>query len=189
MKQKEEALRQFVSEQFPEEDDDFIRLLNAVVSLELGNSSEAGETRTVKIKEDSDGNTTAKSFKLYNLMKMSFHDLSGLLLKGLPVPFFEDKKLNIIVALLDLLHDFYPKLTLEFKEQDSKLLLTIFELGKKEFTEQEVALAFRKRFASDLTKEQVSRSLSHFKSLRILKYIGAGKYIVREKMTYERGEI
>ena len=101
---------------------------------------------------------------------MSFHDLIGLLIKGAAIP-LEDSRVKIVLALLALFHEFYSKLTYEFNEQDAKLLLGIFELGKKEFTAKDIAESCGQRFALTLTEDRVSRSLEYFKDLKVLKQL------------------
>jgi hypothetical protein len=185
MKKKEEALREFVTELFPDPDENVIRTIAAVTELERGETNESQETRKIKITEDTDGKITAKSIKMYNLIKVSFHDLIGFLGKGAAIPFLEDTRVKIIFALFTLLHDFFPKLTYEFNEQDAKLLLGIFELRRNEFTAKDIAESCQ-RFAPALTEDQINRSLGYFKKLKVLKQLAGGRYVVREKMIYER---
>ena len=75
MNLQEAALKSFVLEKYPEIEESVIRVIVATVSLEEGEPNEAEETRVITIKEDTDGKTTADSIKLYNLMKVSYHDL------------------------------------------------------------------------------------------------------------------
>jgi hypothetical protein len=189
MKKEREVLRKFVTELFPDADENVLRTIAAVTELERGEGNESKETRKITIKEDTDGKITAKSIKMYNLIKVSFHDLIGFLGKGAAIPFLEDTRVKIIFALFTLLHDFYPKLTCEFNEQDAKLLLGILdlvELGRNEFTAKDIAESCRQRFAPALTEDQINRSLGYFKKLKVLKQLAGGRYVVREKMIYER---
>lgn len=190
MQEEKIVLRAYLSEQWKQQGwtlhDDALKALLGAVQIEVGESDESKETRAIKITEDTDGKLAAESFKFFNLMKMSFHDLSGLLLKESSVYFMEDDKVKIIFSLLFLFHEFYPKLSYKFNETDAKILLAIYENGRQEFTLNDLQTAYHKRFDTALSQEQATRSLNYFKELRVLKYLGEGKYFLREKMTYER---
>ena len=192
MENNELTLREFITTSLAADasdaadDNDVFRAVNAVAFLQEGESNEADQSRTVTISEDSDGRVTAKSIKLYNIVTISFHDLSGFFLKGLFISFAETTKQKIVFGLLALVHEFYPKLSHAFNEQDSRVLLVMLELGNREFTLDEVAHAHRQRFGEELPRERLNRTRDGLEKYKILRYKGAGKYIVREKMTYER---
>lgn len=186
MRQEELVLREFVHELFPGKDDTVLQVLDKIVSLEKGDPKEDEETRKVTITEDKDSTVTAKSIKPYNLMRMSFHDLTGLLLRGTALPLFEDTKLKIAYGVLSLIHEFYPKISYSFNEQDSRLLLVILELGRSEFTQIELAEADRARYGEEIDEEKIHRSLNVLEQIKVIKDIGEGKFVVREKMIYER---
>ena len=90
------------------------------------------------------------------------------------------------MSLLNLLFEFYPKLKVSFNEQDALLLLSIHTLGSDQFTAEDVASAYRQRCGETVTIERISRSLNYFNELRVLKYLGDGQYIARERVIYER---
>lgn len=186
MRQGESVLSKYVHGLFPGNNDTVLKVLSAVVSLEKGDPNEDEETRKIKVTEDTDGTVAAHSFKLYNLMRMSFHDLTGLLLKGAALPLFEDTKLKIAYGVLSLIHEFYPKLTYNFNQQDSKMLLVILELGRAEFALDELSEAFRARYGEEIAEEKLGRSLTAFEKIKVMKNLGAGRYAVREKMIYDR---
>ena len=190
MKKKEVVLRTFITEKLAERnleaDESILEAFGSSVRLEEGTPDETEEIRAIKIKEDTDGKVTAKSIKLYNLMKVSYYDLFGFLIKEAAIPFVEETRAKIIFALLILLHEFYPKMAHTFNEQDARLLLLIQELGKKEFKADELSEAYQQHFDQAITTAKVSRSLNYFTDLKVLKYLNDDKYIAEEKMTYER---
>ncbi|MBK8879388.1 MAG: hypothetical protein IPN74_12805 [Haliscomenobacter sp.] len=191
MKAPEAILRAFVAEKLHDDaslqpDEAVLRVLNAVVALEPGASREAEEVRSIEIVEDTDGTYAAKSIKLFNLMKVSQHDLMGFLLKETTVFLTEDNRLKIVLSLLNLLYEFFPKLTYAFNEQDAKILFAVYSVGTSAFHPSEVAAAYLKRFGQPLPDAQLTRSLAFFKDLFVVKYLGDGKYLLRENITYER---
>jgi hypothetical protein len=190
MQEDKIILKAFLAEQFQahglEINDAILKAITSTVQIEEGEPDESQETRSVKITEDTDGKLAAQSFKFYNIIKMSYHDLVGFLLKESGIYFMEDDKVKIFFSILFLLHDFSPKLTYKFNETDAKILLAIYENDRKEFSVADVQAAYQQHFAQALSEEQASRSLNHFKDLKVVEYLGAGKYLPREKMTYER---
>lgn len=191
MKKNELALRAFVREKLQatygiEADETVLRAIAAVVTLEEGNPIESEEVRSIKITEDTDGKITSKSTKLYNLMKMSNYDLTKLLLGEYTMILSFENKVLFGLALLTLIHEFAPKNTISFNEQDSKILLTIYELGQPEFLTPDLITAFQVRFNHPITEEKAKESLSYLQELKVVKYLGGGKYKTRESMVYER---
>lgn len=186
MRQGEAALEKYVEQIFANDNEQIVEVLNAITTLERGDSDERQETRKVKITEGTNGEVTAKSIKLYNLMEMSFHDLSGLLLRGAALSLFEDTKAKIAYGVLMLIHEFYPMVSYEFGERDSKLLLVILEHGQSEFQMLELQEAFQKRFREEIGDKGLQKSLEVFVKLKVLKFRGNGKYMLREKMVYQR---
>ena len=184
--ERQEVLRAVIGERLADVDENVLRVLDAVVTLEEGNSNEAEEIRAIKIKEDTDGKVSAKSFKLYNLMKVSFYDLAGFLLKESTILLTKDTRVKVIMSLLNLVYEFWPKLNYAFNDQDAKILLNIWQQGKKEVTAAEIAGVYQQSFGQDIDPDRVARSLEFFHKLKVLKYKGDGKYQARERMTYER---
>lgn len=191
MKKNELVLRAFVREKLKsnygiEADETVLRAILAVVTLEEGNAIESEEVRSIKITEDIDGKITAKSTKLYNLMKMSNYDLTKLLIGEYAMIFTAENKLEFMFAAVLLIIEFGPKIHIEFTDRDPKILLTIYELGQQEFFVADIIAAFQARFNQPLTEEKAKQSLSYFQELKVLKYLGEGKYKIREIMVYER---
>lgn len=192
MNKEETALRAFIIEKLSEAglkaDETTIQALLAGVSLEEGEPNEAEEIRTIRIKEDADGRVTAKSIKLYNLLKVSPHDLMDFLLKEATVFIAEDTKVKVFLALLILLHEFTPKLAYSFNETDARILLAINSLNVKNFAVSDIEDAYSRRFGEPLKPGQAERAVDFFKSkqIKVLKYLGDGKYTKKERMVYER---
>lgn len=187
---KATVLRAFIAEKLAEQgleaEDNMLNALAEIVTLEEGQSLESEEVRSIYLSEATDGKPSAKSIKLYNLMRISYHDLIGFLLKESAILFTEDDRLKAVFSVFNLLHEFYPKLTYTFNEQDAGILLALYESGKKEFPAAEIPGLYRQRYRKTLPETQLTRSLDAFVSLKVLRYLGEGKYAVREKMVYER---
>lgn len=190
MANQKEIIAAFVSEKMhgvdAETASQIVRALNASVTLEQGNSNEADETRSVTLKEDSDGKVSAKSIKLFNLMKVSAYDLFGFLSKEITIGLTEDSRIKILVSLFNLLYDFYPKLTYTFNEMDAKILTAIWQLNKKTITAEEVLDSYGQTNTPSVSTAQMQRSLAFFSELKVIKNLGKGQYEVKEKITYER---
>lgn len=190
MRREEAALRAFLREKLAEAgldgDEKAIDAIVAVARLEEGEPDEEKETRYIPIREDSDGKATAESIKFYNLMKVSFHDLSGFLLKETAILFSQDTRIQVFLSLLNLLHEFYPKLAYKFNDTDAGILLAIYNLGKEKFTVPELLDSYIQHFGKPLPVSQAERSLSFFESMKVLGSSEDGSYTMREKMIYER---
>ncbi len=187
---QQEVLRKMIGRQGGQADADILRVLGAVVTLEPGESNEAHETRVITIQEDTDGSVTADSWKPYNLIRVSYRDLIGFLLKESTILLTEDTRVKVVMSLLNLLFDFVPRLTYRFNEQDAGLLLTIWRLNgeekKEEVSVEEVAAAHERFTGQPLDLQRIRRSLAFFHDLHVLRYLGDGRYRVRERMIYER---
>jgi hypothetical protein len=194
MQEEKLILRAFLTEQFKprclEANEAILNAITSVVQIEEGEPDESKETRSIKITEDTDGKLAAASFKFFNLMKISFHDLYGFLLKESGIYFMEDDKVKIIFSLLFLFHDFSPKLTYTFNETDAKILLAIYEhtdgIKNKQLDIPGIQQAYYQHFKEPLLEAQATRSFNYFKELGVLKYLGEGQYVLREKITSQR---
>lgn len=182
----EKTLQAFLKEKTDGVDEKVFSVVNAAVRLEKGEGAEAGETRTVKIIKDTDDSITADSFKLYNLMRVSFHDLAGFLLKETTILLTEDVRIKVIMSLLNLVFEFVPKLDHRFNDQDAKVLYAIWQMGKVPFTAEQVTEQYGENFDPAIDPEKVSRSLKSLYQLKVLKYQGEGQYTARERMIYEK---
>ena len=180
------VLRAILESRSADIDDTVFQVLDAVVTLEQGEGDEAAETPALRIKEDTDGSRSATSWKLYNVMRVSYHDLIGFLLKESTILLTENTRIKVIMSLLNLIFEFVPKLTYTFNEQDAQILFSIWRLGSKEVTAEEVAAAHERYCGQAIDPERVERSLRFFHKLHVLRYLGDGVYQVRERMIYER---
>ncbi len=190
METQNKILRKFITERFEVQgikpNAQSISAIYKVVSLEKGIPPEEGETRKVTVIEDTDGEISAKSISLYNLLKVSFQDLRGFLLKETTILFTEDEKVKIVFSLLNLIHEFMPKLAYSFNKQDSKLLLSIFNINLDSFSGSVVADQYRLLYNESITDEQLFRSINFFVAMKILRNLGNDTYELRQKMEYER---
>ena len=186
MNSQEKIIAAYMAEKLNENDENIAKVLSSIMTLESGDSNEDEETRSIELKEDPDGQVTAKSFKLYNIMKISNYDLGKFLLEEIGIASFEETKLKITFGLLKLIYEFYPKLTYDFNDTDAKILLIIFQLKKKSITPPEVYDLYLQNFTPSVSTDQIQRSLDFFKEMRVIKYLGNGLYEVRERITYER---
>lgn len=190
MKKETVSLREFLSQKLEsvglEMEEAVLQALSAAVVLEEGDPKEEEETRTVRLTEDTDGEITADRLHWYNLMRVSFHDLTGFLIKESAIILTEDTRLKVFLSLLNLLHEFYPKLTMPFNQADAKVLSAIYFLEKKTFSLPDLEASYARQFSEPLPQERSSRALNSFAALKIIKPLGEGQYQVRERMTYER---
>lgn len=190
MRQEEAALQEFLRARLTEAglkaDEKAISAIVAVTKLEEGEPNEENETRHITLHEGTDGKLGAKSIKWYNLMKVSFHDLSGFLLTEAAILFSDDTKIQVFLSLLNLLHEFYPKLTYAFNDTDARVLLAIHQLRRKKFMIPELQDSYAQSFGQALSISQAERSLSFFDSMNVLAHLDDGHYFVEEEMIYER---
>lgn len=190
MRQEEAALRAFLREKLAENnleaDEKALDVVAAVTKLEEGEPDEEKETRYIPIREGTDGKVTAESIKWYNLMKISFHDLSGFLIKETAILFSQDARIQVFLSLLNLLHEFYPKLTYQFNETDARILLAIHNLGNEKFMIPELLDSYMQYFGKPLPASQAERSLNFFEQMKVLTNSEDGSYSKREEMYYER---
>ncbi len=193
MNKKEKIVKAFLEAKFQSNDLDpvinsnalaptFLKTFNAFVDLEIGETAEDEEYRSITVTEDTDGSYKAESIKLYNLMKISFYDLFGFLAKETSIGLTEDTAIKFGLSMFNLIYDFYPKLKYTFNATDAKILYSIYKLNKKEFTIQELSDANPSVFS----EEQLNRSFNFYKDLRIVKYLGNDRYLLKEKVIYER---
>ncbi|NJL77564.1 MAG: hypothetical protein HC892_23530 [Saprospiraceae bacterium] len=162
-----------------------LNLLNQHVALVERPSDPPEETRSISIEQDSMGNITAESFKLYNIAQVSNHDLLTFVGKELGILLFDDTAKKIMYALLMLLFDFAPKLKLKFNEQDAKVLFAVAKLGKKAFTTSALQSTFSLVHASELTPEKLEASLEALVQYKVLKRTAFQEYELRRKKNNE----
>jgi len=165
-------------------------LLNKMISkikLEEGESIESDEFRHITIREDTDGSFSAKSIKYYNLINLSMYDFVGFLLKESTILLTQSVKVKVIMSLLNLIYEFYPKLTYQFNELDAKILLAIYAQKGEAFDTNILQNSYKSEFNEDISIQQLERSFSFFKRLEVIKSVrGTNQYKAKERIIYER---
>ena len=197
MKNKEKILVSYINQKFSENgleiDTDFEKKFASCIELEEGYRKIEDETRSVTIKEDTDGKISASSIKLYNIMKVEQFEIQKSLIKTDAV-FFDagllntDQIIKMCFTLLDIAYEFYSKLKYTFNDTDAKILAAIYQftIKEKEFTETGLNTFYSVNSNETLKDGQISRSLHFFTSLKVIKDLGEGKYALRERLIYER---
>lgn len=161
--------------------------IHLAIQLKEGDSDESQEERSIRIKEGPYDEVTATHFSFYNLLEVDFYDLLGLGLDAAPIMMMgTEPKVKIILAILKMLHSFYPKLEHEFNETDSRILLVIADLGEKLFSQEEVEAAYKEQFGNTIDSNRLYRALGYFRKKGILRHVQDGKYHLEEKVSYER---
>lgn len=94
------------------------------------------ENRSIELSVASDGKISASSYKLYNLLEFNQSEFLINLLKGaggagVPlVGIVSDTRLSTVFGVLILIGTFLGVSRKEYNEQDAKVLLAIYRLGK-----------------------------------------------------------
>lgn len=190
MKKKEQILRAFAMEKLEaqgwESNENILDAIISFVRLEEGTPSIQQETRTATVTEDTDGKLTAKSIKLYNIVKVKNYDLLGFAIKQNAALLTEDDRLKVFFTILNLLHEFYSKLTYPFNEQDAKILLLIYLEKGKHFDLAKIVSAYNKKFEPTLAEEKILNSLQHFVKMKVIEVNKEGMYHAVETIIHER---
>ena len=191
MNQNQEVLRAFLSEKLQEQgvaaDETLLNGLMEHVVIREGQSDVNEEERSIEIKKGTDNKTTSKRISAFNLLELSFTDVFDLVLAGGGLTVMGGaSKLAYTFAICALLNEFIKKATTELNETDSKILLALYQLGKKSFQPEELQASYAKEFGETLAADQLQRSLDAFKKGSIIRYKGENNYQLRERMTYER---
>jgi hypothetical protein len=161
--------------------------IQLAIQLKEGDSDESQEERSIRIKEGPYDEVTATHFSFYNLVDVDFYDLLGLGLDAAPIMMMgTEPKVKIILAILKVLHSFYPKLEHEFNETDSRILLVIADLGEGLFTQEAVEEAYEEQYGIAIDPKRLYRALGYFRKKSILRHIKDGKYRLEEKVNYDR---
>lgn len=168
-------------------DDAAWQQIHLAMQLKEGESDESQEERSIRIKEGPYDDVTATHFSFYNLIDVDFYDLLGLGLDAAPIMMMgTEPKVKIILAILKVLHSFYPKLEHEFNETDSRILLVIADFGERLFTQEEVEAAYMEQFGNAINSKRLYRAIGYFREKGILRHIEDGKYRLEEKVSYDR---
>jgi len=168
-------------------DDSAWQQIHLAIQLKEGDSDESQEERSIRIKEGPYDEVTATHFSFYNLVEVDFYDLLGLGLNAAPIMMMgAEPKVKIILAILKIVYDFYPKLEYEFNETDSRILLVIADLGNVVFTQETVEVAYTEKYNIAIDSKRLYRAIGFFRKKGILRHTGDGKYRLEEKVSYER---
>jgi hypothetical protein len=190
MNNQEEPLRMFLAEKSISRgiatNDNLVKHFSEALTFEKGIPPERGKTRKVTILDDTNGNLSAESVSLYNLLKVSFYDLGDLLFKEALLLLSKDERIIISLSLLNLIYEFYPKITHTFNEQDACILLSIFYLNKKSFTFTELERLPEHQCHLSISDELFKRSLDYFVEMKILKLESDERYTLRQEVVYHR---
>lgn len=190
MKNQKEIIGAFLAEKMGDAlTEDVLNAINKCVTLEAGNSNEANETRSIKLKENTEGKVDATSFKLYNIMKLNWSDWADLVISGAGVFIDKDTKVKIGYALFQLIFSFVKKLKYEFSEFDAKVLLQIHETkqsGKTSFSPSDILAMLEADNTPSVNLEKVEKSFAFLKDMRVLRYLGDSLYELKERINYER---
>jgi hypothetical protein len=176
----------FLEEAFKKEnltlDDQTIDRLAGAVRLTEAEGDLSKEQRAVKLEQDSSGKISASSFKLYNIAQVSLYDLLGFLGKEMGLIAFEDTPKKVIFGLAMLLHEFWPKLTVNFNEQEAQTLYAIAQLGQKTFTTPELKETFDRLFETQMPEESLEAGLEVLVQHHVIERTAVKAYRLEEKI-------
>lgn len=160
-------------------DENILNTLDQHAHIEERPLKEEEQPRTAYWKESSSGEITAEHFSLFNLARVSIHDLLVSTMKSYMIWLFT-KPEKVWFAFFLLLLEFHPKLKKKLDKQDARVLSCIAKLEKKEISAEEVAEVYQKEFKETLPKEKLDASLDFLFKLRILKRMAKDQYLVRD---------
>ncbi len=136
--------------------------------------------RAVSFQEDSDGKHTAYSRKFRNLFSKSLTEWMRIFGQSILI-FGIESRLKLASAFLLLIPVLYDSMKVVFNEMDAKVIRAIFELGKKEFSQDELEAKLRELFAADGDlPDRVAAILKKLCDAGVLRSRGHGNYRVRE---------
>jgi len=191
MNPQEKVLAAYLEAELPDfdisrkEDQQVLFLLSESITLERQVQGKDGNYRTTTITEDSDGKITAHSIKLSNIFYADISKQFTLLSKAVSI-FPMVALLKFTGGFLAVLAAFLPMMKLEFNEQDAKVLLAIFQLHQKEFSESEVNAQLQLLDFKSITSKKLNASLVKLANAKVLRSLGHGKYLRMEKLEYKR---
>jgi len=191
MNEQERTLASFLEEQLPDfdtsrqEDRQILYLLSSSIHLQRQEKDSEGDYRTVTITEDSDGKITAHSIKLYNVFVADADELLKFLSKAVQL-FPIALVVKFTGGFLAVLAAFIPMMKLEFNEQDARVLLAIYKVHSKRFSEAEAGGRFSELGFGPITPEKLNASLVKLANAKVIRSLGHRQYIIVEKIRYVR---
>ena len=191
MNPQEKILAVFLEDELPDfdisrkEDKQILMLLSESISLEQQVQDKNGHYRTVTIAKDSDGTISAHSIKLSNVFSADLSKQFKLLSKAVGL-FPITVLLKFTGGFLAVLAVFIPMLQLEFNEQDAKVLLAIHKLHQNEFSVSAIEGEFQGLGFQSITPEKMNASLVKLANAKVIRSLGHGKYLRKEKIKYAK---
>ncbi|HHH54506.1 MAG TPA: hypothetical protein ENK91_12670 [Bacteroidetes bacterium] len=191
MNPQEKVLAAFLEAELPDfdisrkEDKQMLILLSESVTLEQQVQDKDGNYRTVTITQDSDGKISAHSIKLSNVFSADLSKQLKLLSKAMGI-FPVAMLLKFTGGFLAVLAVFLPMMKMEFNEQDAKVLLAIYKLHQNEFLVSEVQSQLQALDFEPITDKKMNASLVKFANAKVIRSLGHGKYLRKEKIKYAK---
>ena len=143
---------------------------------------ESEETRSIEQKQDSSGKHSAESFKLMNIARLSTEDILKFIGQYGGIALFDETVKKVIYGFVMLLIDFYPKLKIQFSEQEAQVIYAISKLPEKTFTTEEVQHSFLQIFPQGLSTERMEASLQVLTENYVLHRTAAQTYELKERI-------
>lgn len=175
-------LTETLAEHGMELDNDTLDLINDHLTLEARRPDELEEVRSIKQAVSSSGKHSASSFKLVNIARLSTEDILKFVGKSTGIVMFDDTVKRIIYSFVMLLIDFYPKLKIEFSEQEAQVIFAISKLPAARFTVDEVGASFAQTFPAGLPDDRLAASLDILAESGVLRQTGLTTFQLRERI-------
>lgn len=191
MNQQEKILAAFLEEELDDfdvsnnKDKQMLYMLSETISLKNEVQDKDGNYRTATIFKDSDGKITAHSIKRSNVFQADLAKQLKFMSKAIGI-FPVAALLKFTGGFLAILATFLPMLKIEFNEQDAKVLLAIYKLHRKEFSESEVKSQFLALEFEAIPDEKMNASLVKLANAKVIRSLGHGDYTKVEKIVYKR---
>lgn len=132
------------------------------------------ERRALDLTENSMGEVTATSFKPYNLLQLQqvpFQQASLALLAGGGAALTKGGAVGTILAMLALFGAFLQHTKKQYNEQDAKVLLSIYRLGKQ-CDLGTIAPEYKRLFGEELLGDALTASLETLVQFRTVGRVG-----------------
>ncbi len=144
--------------------------------------AESKETRSIRQEQDSSGKHSAESFKLTNIARLSTEEILKFIGQYAGIALFDETVKKIIYGFVMLLIDFYPKLKIQFTDQEAQVIYAISKLPGKAFTTEAVQQSFRQIFPEGLSTERMEASLEVLRENRVLRRTAVQAYELKEQI-------
>lgn len=175
-------LTEALAEHGMELDSTTLDLINDNLTLEARRLDESDEVRSIKQTISSSGKHSATSYKLANIARLSMEDILKFIGKSVGVALFDDTAKKIVYSIVMLLIDFYPKLKIQFSEQEAQLIFAISKLPDAHFTVEEIGTIFAQIFPPGLPDNRLADSLAILTDNGVLRQTGLATFQLRERI-------